>query len=213
MRQLNQMILACLDLEGVLIPEIWINLAEITGIEAFKLTTRDVADYDELMKKRLALLAAHNLTINDFRDVVAKMDPLEGATEFLDWLQGRCTVIVLSDTFIDYARPLFVKLHNPTVLCHSLIIDQNGHICDYQLRQQDQKRKAVAAFKSLNFHVIAIGDSYNDLSMLEEANTGLFFRPTSQILKDYPNYLVSHSYTELKQQLSQIGLSGVGVPL
>ena len=204
----KRMFLACLDLEGVLTPEIWINLAEKTGIEAFKLTTRDVADYDELMRKRLSLLATHQLTINDFRDVVSKMEPLEGAPEFLDWLQGRCTVIVLSDTFVDYARPLFVKLHSPTVLCHSLIVDDNGHIRDYLLRQRDQKRKAVAAFKSLNFHVVAIGDSYNDLSMLEEADTGLFFRPTSQILKDYPNYLASYTFTELKQQLTQIGLSG-----
>ena len=205
----NQMFLTCLDLEGVLVPEIWMNLAEKTGIEAFNLTTRDVADYDELMRKRLALLAVHNLTIDDFRDVVAGMEPLEGATEFLDWLHGRCTVIILSDTFVDYARPLFVKLHNPTVFCHSLIIDEHNRVRDYRLRQRDQKKKAVAAFKSLSFHVIAIGDSYNDLSMLEEAHTGIFFRPTSQIVKDYPNYLVSHTYGELKQKLSQIGLSGV----
>lgn len=199
----NQMTLACLDLEGVLIPEIWIAVAHQTGIEALKLTTRDIADYEVLMKKRLAHLAEHRLTLQDLQAVVAQMEPLAGAFDFLQWLQQRCEVIILSDTFREFAQPFIAKLQNPTVFCHSLIVDEQGNIRDYQLRQQDQKRQAVKAFKNLNFHVVAVGDSYNDLSMLQEAHQGIFFRPTPKIVKECPKFPVTQTYEELKQQLGQ----------
>ncbi len=199
----------CLDLEGVLIPEIWINLAEKTGIEDLKLTTRDIADYDELMKKRLALLDEHSLTLRDFQEVVATMEPLTGAREFLDWLRPHCEVIILSDTFREFAMPLIAKLGHPTIFCHSLIVDDDYRIQDYKLRQPDQKRKAVMALKSLNFRIFAAGDSYNDLSMLQEADAGIFFRPATKITQAYPQFPVTHEYAELQQKLSQIG----GFPL
>ena len=147
----EQMTLTCLDLEGVLIPEIWIGLAEKTGIAELRLTTRDIADYDELMTKRLALLWEHRLTLKDIEDVTDRMEPFEGALEFLIWLKQRCEVIILSDTFCEFAKPLMAKLQDPTLFCHSLLIKEGYHIQDYRLRQQDQKRKAVHAFKNLNF--------------------------------------------------------------
>lgn len=195
----EQMTIACLDLEGVLIPEIWINLAEKTGIEALKLTTRDIADYDELMGKRLEVLDEHGLTLKDFQEVVATMDPLEGARDFLEWLQDQVEVIILSDTFREFAMPLIAKLGNPTMFCHSLSVDyQTYRIKDYVLRQNDQKRKAVIALKGLNFRVLSMGDSYNDLSMLEEADSGIFFKPTKKIIEEFPQFPVAENYEELK---------------
>ncbi len=198
----DQMTIACLDLEGVLIPEIWINLAEKTGIDALKLTTRDIADYDELMSKRLEVLDQNGLTLKDFQEVVSTMDPLEGAGAFLQWLQGQVEVIILSDTFREFAMPLIAKLGNPTMFCHSLSVDYETYrINDYVLRQQDQKRKAVIALKGLNFRVLSMGDSYNDLSMLEEAHAGIFFKPTEKITQEYPQYPVTQNYDELKNHL------------
>ena len=198
----EQMTIACLDLEGVLIPEIWINLAEKTGIEALKLTTRDIADYDELMGKRLEVLDEHGLTLKDFQEVVATMDPLEGARGFLEWLQEQVEVIILSDTFREFAMPLIAKLGNPTMFCHSLSVDYETYrIKDYVLRQNDQKRKAVIAFKGLNFRVLSMGDSYNDLSMLEEADAGIFFKPTRKITEEFPQFPVTENYEELKSHL------------
>ena len=195
----EQMTIACLDLEGVLIPEIWINLAEKTGIEALKLTTRDIADYSELMGKRLEVLDEHGLTLKDFQEVVATMDPLEGARDFLEWLQDQVEVIILSDTFREFAMPLIAKLGNPTMFCHSLSVDyQTYRIKDYVLRQNDQKRKAVIALKGLNFRVLSMGDSYNDLSMLEEADAGIFFKPTKKIIEEFPQFPVAENYEELK---------------
>ncbi len=198
----EQMTIACLDLEGVLIPEIWINLAEKTGIEALKLTTRDIADYDELMGKRLEVLDEHGLTLKDFQEVVATMDPLEGARDFLEWLQDQVEVIILSDTFREFAMPLIAKLGNPTMFCHSLSVDYETYrIKDYVLRQNDQKRKAVIALKGLNFRVLSMGDSYNDLSMLEEADSGIFFKPTKKIIEEFPQFPVTENYEELKCHL------------
>lgn len=198
----EQMTIACLDLEGVLIPEIWINLAEKTGIEALKLTTRDIADYDELMGKRLEVLDEHGLTLKDFQEVVATMDPLEGARDFLEWLQDQVEVIILSDTFREFAMPLIAKLGNPTMFCHSLAVDYETYrIKDYVLRQNDQKRKAVIALKGLNFRVLSMGDSYNDLSMLEEADSGIFFKPTKKIIEEFPQFPVTENYEELKCHL------------
>ncbi len=198
----EQMTIACLDLEGVLIPEIWINLAEKTGIEALKLTTRDIADYDELMGKRLEVLDEHGLTLKDFQEVVATMDPLEGARDFLEWLQDQVEVIILSDTFREFAMPLIAKLGNPTMFCHSLAVDYETYrIKDYVLRQNDQKRKAVIALKGLNFRVLSMGDSYNDLSMLEEADYGIFFKPTKKIIEEFPQFPVTENYEELKCHL------------
>tara|TARA_B100001057_G_scaffold496968_1_gene599862 strand:+ start:866 stop:1492 length:627 start_codon:yes stop_codon:yes gene_type:complete len=198
----EQMTIACLDLEGVLIPEIWINLAEKTGIEALKLTTRDIADYDELMGKRLEVLDEHGLTLKDFQEVVATMNPLEGARDFLEWLQDQVEVIILSDTFREFAMPLIAKLGNPTMFCHSLSVDYETYrIKDYVLRQNDQKRKAVIALKGLNFRVLSMGDSYNDLSMLEEADSGIFFKPTKKIIEEFPQFPVTENYEELKCHL------------
>jgi len=198
----NKMTIACLDLEGVLIPEIWINLAEKTGIDDLKLTTRDIADYDELMGKRLEILDQHGLTLKDFQEVVATMDPLDGAREFLEWLQEQVEVIILSDTFREFAMPLISKLGNPTMFCHSLAVDYNTYrIENYVLRQHDQKRKAVIALKGLNFRVLSMGDSYNDLSMLEEADAGIFYRPTKRITEEYPQFPVAQNYEELKKLL------------
>lgn len=196
--------LACLDLEGVLIPEIWQAVAHKTGIAELQLTTRDVADYDVLMKTRLKHLTDHGLTLKNFQEVVNQMEPLEGALEFLQWLRQSCEVIILSDTFRELAKPLLVKLQNPTTFCHSLVIDEHLKIQDYQLRQTDQKRKAVQAFQSLNFQVFAIGDSYNDLSMLQTAHQGFFFRPTAKIVQENPQFPVSHTYEELKNYLLQL---------
>lgn len=201
----EQMTIACLDLEGVLIPEIWINLAEKTGIEALKLTTRDIADYDELMGKRLEVLDQNGLTLQDFQEVVASMDPLEGARDFLEWLQDQVEVIILSDTFREFAMPLISKLGNPTMFCHSLSVDYDTYrIKDYVLRQNDQKRKAVIALKSLNFRILSMGDSYNDLSMLEEADSGIFFKPTKKIAEEFPQYPVMENYEELKSHLCSV---------
>ena len=198
----EKMTIACLDLEGVLIPEIWINLAEKTGIEALKLTTREIADYDELMGKRLEVLDEHGLTLKDFQEVVATMGPLEGARDFLEWLQDQVEVIILSDTFREFAMPLIAKLGNPTMFCHSLAVDYETYrIKDYVLRQNDQKRKAVIALKGLNFRVLSMGDSYNDLSMLEEADYGIFFKPTKKIIEEFPQFPVTDNYEELKCHL------------
>ena len=162
--------LACLDLEGVLVPEIWIEFAESTGIEALRATTRDIPDYDVLMKQRLALLDEHNLKIDDIQQVIAGLSPLPGAIEFVNWLRERFQVIILSDTFYEFSEPLMRQLGWPTLFCHRLITDQQGRVVDYKLRQKDPKRASVKAFHTLNYKVIAAGDSYNDTTMLSEAD-------------------------------------------
>ncbi|MDL2269386.1 bifunctional phosphoserine phosphatase/homoserine phosphotransferase ThrH [Desulfosarcina sp. OttesenSCG-928-A07] len=188
----------CSDLEGVFVPEIWINVAERTGIADLRLTTRDVPDYDVLMKKRLSILAAHNLKLKDITDVIATMDPMPGAREFLDWLRQETQVVIVSDTFIQFARPLMAKLGWPTLLCHHLVIDENGAISDYNLRQANGKCKVVQAFKGLNYDVLAMGDSYNDVNMLKEARLGILFRPPQNVVDEFPQFPVTTTYDELK---------------
>ena len=198
--------LACLDLEGVLIPEIWINFAERTGIDALRATTRDIPDYDVLMKQRLAILKEHGLGLPDIQDVIGGMSPLEGAGDFLDWLRARFQVIILSDTFYEFAAPLMAQLGNPTLFCHKLEMDANGTIVDYHLRQPDPKRKAVQALHGLNFRIIASGDSYNDTTMLGEADAGILFCPPQNVIDEFPQYPVATSYDELAQEFRNASL-------
>jgi len=196
--------IVCSDLEGVFIPEIWINVALKTGIEELKLTTRDISDYDALMRKRLDILHANNLKLEDITNVIATMEPLEGAVNFLDWLRRKTQVIILSDTFLQFAGPLIEKLGRPTLLCHELQIDADGCIADYCLRQQNSKFKAVDAFKNLNYQVIAMGDSYNDISMLEAAQSGILFRPPSNVVEEYPQFPVATTYQQLRDIFSKL---------
>ncbi len=189
----------CSDLEGVFIPEIWINVAERTGIDDLRLTTRDISDYDVLMRKRLSIMSANGLKLKDITDVIATIDPLPGARDFLDWLREKTQVVVVSDTFLEFATPLMEKLGRPTLLCHGLTIDDNGAIADYNLRQDDGKRKVVQAFKGLNYEVLAMGDSYNDIAMLKEAHKGILFRPPQNVIDEFPQFPVTTTYEELKE--------------
>ncbi len=192
--------LACLDLEGVLVPEIWIEFAERTGIEALRATTRDIPDYDVLMKQRLALLEQHNLKINDIQAVIAGLSPLPGAIEFIGWLRERFQVIILSDTFYEFSEPLMRQLGWPTLFCHRLITDGEGAVVDYKIRQKDPKRASVKAFHSLNYKVIAAGDSYNDTSMLSEADVGILFHAPQNVIDEFPQFTAVHEFEELKRE-------------
>jgi phosphoserine/homoserine phosphotransferase len=190
--------IACLDLEGVFVPEIWINVAEATGIAELRLTTRDEPDYDKLMRNRLRILDVHGLRLQDIQDVIGRMGPLEGAREFLAWLRQRFQVIVLSDTYYEFAAPLMAQLDHPCLFCNSLVVDDRGRIANYALRVRDGKRKAIMALKLLNFSVIAAGDSYNDTSMLTEADAGILFRPSATVVRDFPQFPVTETYAELQ---------------
>lgn len=190
--------IACLDLEGVLVPEIWINVAERTGVEALRATTRDIPDYDVLMRQRLKILHENNLKLSDIQSVIAEMGPMDGAREFLDGLREAFQVIILSDTFYDFAAPLMKQLGHPTLLCHRLHIDEEGRIADYCLRMPDQKREAVKSLHHLNFKVVAAGDSYNDTTMLGEADAGILFRPPQNVIDEFPQFPVTTTYTELR---------------
>ena len=193
------MIVACLDLEGVLVPEIWIAFAEKTGIEKLSLTTRDIPDYDELMRGRLKILNDHNLGISDIHDVIKQVSPMEGAKDFLSWLKTEFQVIILSDTFNQFAGPLMEKLDYPTLFCHDLIVDNSGRITDYKLRIQDAKTKAVKALQGLNLKVIAAGDSYNDTGMLKQAEAGILFRAPKNVIEEFPQFPVTRNYDEFKK--------------
>jgi phosphoserine/homoserine phosphotransferase len=193
--------IACLDLEGVLIPEVWINFAEKTGIEELRLTTRDIPDYDELMRGRLKILAANNLKLADIQEVIGGIAPLPGAREFLDWLESEFQVIILSDTFYEFAGPLMQQLGNPTLFCHSLVVDDTGAIIDYKLRLPDGKTRAVAALKGIAFKVVAAGDSYNDTGMLQEADRGILYCPPDNVVEEFPQFPVARNYAEFKEQL------------
>ncbi len=192
--------IACLDLEGVLVPEIWIAFSQITGIAELRATTRDVADYDVLMKQRLRLLDEHGLGLAEIQAVIADMRPLEGAKDYLDWMRGRFQVVVLSDTFYEFSQPLMQQLGWPTLLCHRLVVDAAGRIADYTLRQKDAKRQSVKAFRGLSFRVIAAGDSYNDTAMLEEADAGILFRAPDNVIAEFPQYPAVQSYEDLRQE-------------
>lgn len=192
------------DLEGVFLPEVWINVAIKTGIEELKLTTRDISDYDVLMKKRLSLLKENKLTIHDIKAVIATLEPLEGALDMLNWIRETSQIILLSDTFEEFAKPLMAKLKYPTLLCHNLTIDEQGNITDYNLRINNQKKQAVKALKNMNYHVIAFGDSYNDLGMIQAADKGFFFNPPDSVITDFPDIPVTGNYTELKTMIASL---------
>lgn len=188
---------ACLDLEGVLVPEIWIRVAEATGVEQLRLTTRDIADYDELMQYRLRVLAEHGIALSQIQAVIAEMGPMPGASEFLDWLRERFQVVILSDTFYEFAMPLMAQLGYPTLLCHRLEV-HDDQVVGYSLRQPNAKRAAVQAFHGLNFSVVATGDSYNDTAMLTEADAGILFRPPANVIAEFSQFPVVTDYEQLK---------------
>ncbi|PHS76393.1 MAG: bifunctional phosphoserine phosphatase/homoserine phosphotransferase ThrH [Porticoccus sp.] len=192
--------IACLDLEGVLIPEIWIAFAEKTGIEALKRTTRDEPDYDVLMRYRLDILDRHGLGLKEIQEVIATLSPLEGAKEFVDWLRERFQVVILSDTFYEFAQPLMRQLGFPALLCHKLETDQDGRVVNYHLRQANPKRQAVVGFKSMYYRTIAAGDSYNDTTMLAEADAGILFHAPQNVIEQFPQFPAVHTFEALKQE-------------
>ncbi len=195
------MLIVCLDLEGVLVPEIWINVAERTGIPELRRTTRDEPDYDKLMRARLGILEQHGLGIAEIQEVIRGLEPLEGAAGFLDQLRESFQVIILSDTFYPFAGPLMRKLGFPTLFCHDLEIDAQGRIRNYRLRMPDQKREAVRLLRQIRFPVIAVGDSYNDTSMLAEADAGILFRAPAKVIEEFPAFPVTESYPELLEAI------------
>ncbi|EAR61803.1 bifunctional phosphoserine phosphatase/homoserine phosphotransferase ThrH [Neptuniibacter caesariensis] len=192
--------LACLDLEGVLIPEIWIAFAEETGIEELKATTRDIPCYDELMQQRLRILDEHGLKLPQIQETISKLEPLEGAVEFVNWLRERFQVVILSDTFYEFSQPLMRQLGFPTLLCHKLEVNEEGRITDYTLRQKDPKRQSVRAFQLLNYRVIAAGDSYNDTTMLTQAESGILFHAPDNVIAEFPQFPAVHTYEDLKKE-------------
>jgi len=196
--------LVCLDLEGVLLPEFWIAVAERTGIPELRRTTRDEPDYDALMRGRLELLDRHGLTLPAIHEAIRGLEPLPGAVEFTRWLVGAAPLVILSDTFTQFAAPLMGMLGNPTLLCHDLEVAPGGRITDYRLRQKDQKRRAVEAFRSLNYNVIAAGDSFNDLSMLRAADSAILFRPTDAFATANPDLPVARTHAELRAAIEAL---------
>ena len=197
------MYIICSDLEGVFVPEVWINVADKTGISELRLTTRDEPDYDKLMRSRMKILDQHNLKLHDIQAVIAQIKPLPGAIEFIEWVRNRSQLIVVSDTFIQFADPLMKQLGRPTLFCHSLVMDETNRIIDYKLRQPDPKRKTVEALQGLKYQVIAMGDSYNDISMLKQADMGILFRPPLNVIKDYPEFKVVTEYAELREIMAE----------
>lgn len=187
-------VLVAMDLEGVLVPEVWISVAEKTGIPELRLTTRDISDYDQLMKHRLGILQQHGLKLRDIQDVIASMEPLPGALEYMDWLCERYQNVILSDTFYEFASPFMRKLGWPTLFCNSLQVDSADNVVGYRMRLQDGKRHATLGFKQLNFDVVAMGDSYNDTAMLAEADLGILFRPSDNVRREFPHFPVATEY-------------------
>ncbi|MFC3679941.1 bifunctional phosphoserine phosphatase/homoserine phosphotransferase ThrH [Bacterioplanoides pacificum] len=192
--------IACLDLEGVLVPEIWIEFANKTGIEELKATTRDIPDYDVLMQQRLRILDENKLKIQDIQEVIATLSPLEGAREFVDWLRERFQVIILSDTFYEFSQPLMRQLGFPTLFCHRLITDDEGRVVDYKLRQADPKRQSIRALQTIYYRTIAAGDSYNDTTMLAEADAGILFHAPQNVIDEFPQFPAVHNYEDLKKE-------------
>ncbi len=195
--------IVCFDMEGVFTPEIWVNVAKKTGIEELKITTRDEPDYDKLMKYRIGIMEQHGITLPYIQEVIASLDLLEGAREFMDWVRARVQAIVVTDSFVEFATPFIEKLGKPLVLCHHLITDSRGMIVDYKLRQPDPKRKTVEAFQSLTYEIIAIGDSYNDISMLLKAEKGILYRPPVNVIVEYPQLPVCMDYEQLKEKITE----------
>jgi len=198
------MYIVCSDLEGVFVPEIWVNVSKHTGIDELKLTTRDINDYNVLMKRRLELLVKYGLTLRDVQNVISLLKPLPGALEFVDWLRSKTQLIVVTDSFTEFAEPLIRQLGRPTLLCHHLTTGKDGIITDYNLRQGDAKRHVVDAFHSLNYKVIAVGDSYNDISMLRKADHGILYNPPQNVADEHPDLKVVKTYPSLKRIISQI---------
>jgi len=193
--------IVCLDLEGVLVPEIWIAFAEKTKIPELRITTREEPDYDKLMKYRMGILEEHNLTLKDIQDVIATIKPLDGAYEFLEKVREITQVVILSDTFTEFAKPLMKQLNWPTILCNSLVVDQRGMLTGMRLRQQDGKRKAIEAFRQMNFRTFAAGDSYNDLTMIHKADKGCLFRAPQNILNEEPDLRLCTTYDEFYEEI------------
>lgn len=198
------MYIVCSDLEGVLVPEVWINVARWTGIDELKLTTRDISDYNALMRRRLEILKQHGITINDIQKVISLLEIMPGALDFINWLHGRVQMVVVSDTFREFADPLLEKMGWPLLFCHHLTIDKDGNITDFNLRQSDAKKKVVEAIQNLNFKVIAIGDSYNDISMLRKAEYGILYKPPQNVIDDNPDIRAVNSYSQMKHVVSEI---------
>jgi phosphoserine/homoserine phosphotransferase len=198
------MYIVCSDLEGVFVPEIWVNVSKHTGIEELKLTTRDISDYNVLMKGRLELLKKHGLSLFDIQKVISLLEPLPGAVEFVDWVRTVSQLIVVSDTFLEFADPLIKQLGRPTLLCHHLTTDAKGNITDYNLRQKDAKKMVVESLQSLKYKVIAIGDSYNDIAMLRKAEFGILYNPPQNVIDEHGDLKIVKTYNELKQSISQI---------
>jgi len=198
------MYMLCSDLEGVLVPEVWINVARWTGIDELKLTTRDITDYNALMKRRLEILKQHGITIKDIQKVIALLELMPGAFDFVNWLHGRVQMVVVSDTFREFADPLLEKIGWPVLFCHHLTIDKEGNITDFNLRQTEAKKRVVEALQNLNFKVIAVGDSYNDISMLRKAEHGILYRPPQNVIDDNPDISVVNSYSQLKHLVAEI---------
>jgi phosphoserine/homoserine phosphotransferase len=197
------MYIICSDLEGVFVPEVWINVSEKTGIPELRRTTRDEPDYDKLMRYRMKILDEHGLKLRDIQEVIAQIRPLPGALDFIAWIKERTQLIVVSDTFIQFADPLMKQLGRPTLFCHTLVMDETDRIIDYKLRQKDPKRKTVEALQSLTYQVIAMGDSYNDISMLKQADKGILFRPPANVVADYPQFPVAEDYEAIKDILKE----------
>ncbi len=197
------MLVACFDLEGVFLPEIWINVSKITGIKELSLTTKDIVDYDELMTHRLKILKDNNITLTQIKKVINSIEPVEGALDFLRWLKTQCQFVILSDTFYEFADPLMEKLERPTLFCHNLVI-KNDMIENYAIRTEDHKRKSVHAFKKLNFTTFACGDSYNDVGMIEDADHSCFFRAPDNVLADHPKFKGVYHFDDLKKIIIDI---------
>ena len=199
---LKNPLMVAMDLEGVLVPEVWINVALKTGIEGLKLTTRDLPDYSVLMKNRLKLLKENGLKLKDIQDVIATMDPMPGAVEYMEWLRERYQAVILSDTFYEFATPLMKKLNWPTLFCNSIQTDADGNVCSYKMRLDNGKLHAVLGFKQLNFTVVAMGDSYNDTAMLKEADMGMLFRPSESVVREFPELPVVTEYSEVMERIT-----------
>ncbi|MBV1880468.1 MAG: bifunctional phosphoserine phosphatase/homoserine phosphotransferase ThrH [Pseudomonadales bacterium] len=203
--------IACLDLEGVLIPEVWIKFSEKTGIDELRATTRDIPVYDELMRMRLSVLEKHKLGLKEIQEVISELTPMEGALEMVDWLNQRFQVVILSDTFYEFAEPFMRQLGWPTLFCHKLKVSEDGKIEDYILRQKDPKRESVKAFHSLKYRCIATGDSYNDTTMLSEAEAGILFCPPQNVIDEFPQFPVANNYDELKAEFAKASIRDIKI--
>ncbi len=197
----HQATLIAADLEGVFLPEVWIAVAEATGVEQLQLTTRDIADYSELMQLRMEILREHGLTLGDIQAVIAGLDPLPGAVDFMDWVRRQSRLIVLTDSFYQFLEPFMPKLRYPTIFAHQLVVDDDNMIVDYRLRVPDSKRVAMESFHTLGFRTMAFGDSFNDTSMLKAANVGVFFRPPESVAERFPDFAVTHTYAALRGEI------------